>query len=65
MLISHVDAVGRRSSSQKCIDGSCVNPAAGNLLDPERNSRISLSVMSCLSAWIIMLLINNYMYIQS
>ena len=48
MLTPHVDAFGRRSSSQKCIDGGLENPAAGNLLDPERNSRMLLKVISSL-----------------
>ena len=50
MLISHVDTLGKRSSLQKNTAGSLSNPAAGNLLAPERNSRMSLSVIQpCLS----------------
>lgn len=45
MLTSHVDAFSRRSSSQKCIEGAFENPAAGNRLDPERNSRMLLRVI--------------------
>ena len=41
MLRSHVDALGRHNSSVKQTLGVQLKPAAGSLVDPETNCRIS------------------------